>query len=47
MLVYNLAETTVVNMSNAWDHGVRYRGTYQMGRQSHLAWRQLAADAHP
>ena len=38
----------VVNMggmSNAWDHGVRYRGTYEMGRQLTWAWSQLAADA--
>ncbi|HEX2726624.1 MAG TPA: CocE/NonD family hydrolase, partial [Beijerinckiaceae bacterium] len=32
-------------MANAWDHGVRYRGTYQMGRQLTWAWEQLAADA--
>lgn len=32
-------------MSNAWDHGVRYRGTYEMGRQLTWAWSQLAADA--
>ena len=40
--------TIVVNMggmSNAWDHGVRYRGTYEMGRQLTWAWSQLAADA--
>ncbi|MEO7454906.1 MAG: CocE/NonD family hydrolase, partial [Gemmatimonadaceae bacterium] len=40
--------TLVVNMggmSNAWDHGVRYRGTYEMGRQLTWAWSQLAADA--
>ena len=41
-------KTIVVNMgglSNAWDHGVRYRGTYEMGRQVTWAWSQLAADA--
>jgi putative CocE/NonD family hydrolase len=41
-------KTLVVNMggmSNAWDHGVRYRGTYEMGRQLTWAWSQLAADA--
>ena len=41
-------KTIVVNMggmSNAWDHGVRYRGTYEMGRQLTWAWSQLAADA--
>jgi hypothetical protein len=40
--------TMVVNMgglSNGWDHGVRYRGTYEMGRQITWAWQQLAADA--
>jgi hypothetical protein len=40
--------TIVVNMggmSNAWDHGVRYRGAYEMGRQLTWAWSQLAADA--
>ncbi|MGZ5226937.1 MAG: CocE/NonD family hydrolase, partial [Burkholderiales bacterium] len=40
--------TIVINMggmSNAWDHGVRYRGTYEMGRQLTWAWSQLAADA--
>ncbi|MEO8334082.1 MAG: CocE/NonD family hydrolase [bacterium] len=40
--------TLVINMggmSNAWDHGVRYRGTYEMGRQLTWAWSQLAADA--
>ena len=40
--------TMVVNMggmSNAWDHGVRYRGAYEMGRQLTWAWSQLAADA--
>ena len=31
-------------MSNAWDHGVRYRGAYEMGRQITWAWEQLAAD---
>jgi hypothetical protein len=41
-------KTLVINMggmSNAWDHGVRYRGTYEMGRQLTWAWGQLAADA--
>ena len=41
-------KTIVVNMggmSNAWDHGVRYRGAYEMGRQLTWAWSQLAADA--
>jgi uncharacterized protein len=40
-------KTAVLNMggmSNAWDHGVRYRGTYEMGRQLTWAWEQLAAD---
>lgn len=40
--------TLVINMggmSNAWDHGVRYRGTYEMGRQLTWAWAQLSADA--
>jgi hypothetical protein len=40
-------KTAVLNMggmSNAWDHGVRYRGTYEMGRQITWAWEQLAAD---
>jgi predicted acyl esterase len=32
-------------MSNAWDHGVRFRGTYEMGRQLTWAWGQLLADA--
>ncbi len=32
-------------MSNAWDHGIRYRGTYEMGRQLTWAWSQLLADA--
>ncbi|NJK42629.1 MAG: CocE/NonD family hydrolase [Aquincola sp.] len=32
-------------MSNAWDHGVRYRGTYEMGRQLTWAWSQMLADA--
>jgi len=41
-------KTLVINMgglSNGWDHGVRYRGTYEMGRQITWAWQQLAADA--
>ncbi len=40
--------TLVLNMggmSNAWDHGVRYRGTYEMGRQLTWAWTQMLADA--
>src|SRR4051812_8786392 len=40
-------ETAIINMggmSNAWDHGVRYRGTYEMGRQLTWAWEQLTAD---
>jgi putative CocE/NonD family hydrolase len=40
-------KTAVINMggmSNAWDHGVRYRGAYEMGRQITWAWEQLAAD---
>ncbi|MEP6778709.1 MAG: CocE/NonD family hydrolase, partial [Gemmatimonadaceae bacterium] len=40
--------TLVINMgglSNGWDHGVRYRGTYEMGRQLTWAWGQLLADA--
>ncbi|MDZ7632365.1 MAG: CocE/NonD family hydrolase [Gemmatimonadaceae bacterium] len=40
--------TLVLNMggmSNAWDHGVRYRGTYEMGRQLTWAWSQMLADA--
>ncbi|MCL4215113.1 MAG: CocE/NonD family hydrolase [Gemmatimonadales bacterium] len=32
-------------MSNAWDHGVRFRGTYEMGRQLTWAWSQMLADA--
>ena len=32
-------------MSNGWDHGVRHRGTYEMGRQLTWAWTQLLADA--
>ena len=41
-------KTTVINMggmANAWDHGVRYRGTYEMGRQLTWAWSQMLADA--
>ncbi|MEP6991632.1 MAG: CocE/NonD family hydrolase [bacterium] len=41
-------KTIVVNMggmANAWDHGIRYRGAYEMGRQLTWAWSQLAADA--
>ena len=40
--------TLVINMggmSNAWDHGVRYRGAYEMGRQLTWAWGQMLADA--
>lgn len=32
-------------MANAWDHGVRFRGTYEMGRQLTWAWSQMLADA--
>ena len=32
-------------MSNGWDHGLRYRGTYEMGRQLTWAWTQMLADA--
>jgi putative CocE/NonD family hydrolase len=32
-------------LANGWDHGVRYRGTYEMGRQITWAWSQLLADA--
>lgn len=32
-------------MANGWDHGVRFRGTYEMGRQLTWAWSQLLADA--
>lgn len=32
-------------MSNAWDHGVRYRGTYEMGRQLTWAWAQMRGNA--
>jgi uncharacterized protein len=32
-------------MANAWDHGVRFRGAYEMGRQLTWAWTQLLADA--
>jgi uncharacterized protein len=41
-------KTLVINMggmSNAWDHGVRYRGAYEMGRQLTWAWSQMRADA--
>lgn len=40
--------TVVINqggLSNAWDHGVRYRGTYELGRQLTWAWAQMRADA--
>ena len=40
--------TLVLNMgglANGWDHGVRYRGTYEMGRQLTWAWSQLIADS--
>jgi putative CocE/NonD family hydrolase len=40
--------TAVINMGgmpNAWDHGVRYRGTYELGRQLTWAWEQMKADA--
>jgi len=32
-------------LANGWDHGVRYRGTYEYGRQLTWAWGQLLADA--
>jgi putative CocE/NonD family hydrolase len=32
-------------LANGWDHGVRYRGTYEFGRQLTWAWGQLLADA--
>ncbi|MBU6366365.1 MAG: CocE/NonD family hydrolase [Gemmatimonadetes bacterium] len=32
-------------LKNGWDHGVRYRGTYEFGRQLTWAWSQLLADA--
>lgn len=32
-------------MSNGWDHGVRFRGAYEMGRQLTWAWSQMLADA--
>ncbi|MDQ6612636.1 MAG: CocE/NonD family hydrolase [Gemmatimonadota bacterium] len=41
-------KSLVLNMgglSNGWDHGVRYRGAYEMGRQLTWAWSQLLADA--
>ena len=41
-------KTLVLNMggmSNAWDHGVRYRGTYEMGRQLTWAWAQMRGNA--
>jgi len=41
-------KTLLINMggmANAWDHGVRYRGAYEMGRQLTWAWSQMAADA--
>lgn len=41
-------KTAVINqggMPNAWDHGVRYRGTYELGRQLTWAWSQMRADA--
>lgn len=41
-------KTVVVNMGgmpNAWDHGVRYRGTYELGRQLTWAWEQMRADS--
>ena len=40
--------TLVINMgglANGWDHGVRYRGTYEMGRQLTWAWGQMLADS--
>jgi putative CocE/NonD family hydrolase len=40
--------TIVVNMggmSNAWDHSVRFRGAFEMGRQLTWAWQQADEDA--
>lgn len=40
-------KTAVLNqggMPNAWDHGVRYRGAYELGRQLTWAWAQMRAD---
>ena len=34
-------------LANGWDHGVRYRGTYEMGRQLTWAWSQLLAERLP
>ncbi len=42
-------KTVLINMggmSNAWDHGVRFRGAYEMGRQLTWAWMQILADPH-
>lgn len=41
-------KTLLINMggmSNGWDHGVRFRGAYEIGRQLTWAWGQLLADA--
>jgi uncharacterized protein len=41
-------KTLVINMggmSNAWDHSVRYRGAFEMGRQLTWAWQQADDDA--
>jgi len=41
-------KTAVLNMGgmpNAWDHGVRYRGAYELGRQLTWAWNQMELDA--
>lgn len=41
-------KTLVLNMggmSNAWDHSVRYRGAFEMGRQLTWAWEQADQDA--
>jgi putative CocE/NonD family hydrolase len=40
--------TLVINMggmSNAWDHSVRFRGAFEMGRQLTWAWQQADEDA--
>jgi uncharacterized protein len=41
-------KTLVINMggmSNAWDHSVRYRGAFEMGRQLTWAWQEADRDA--
>lgn len=42
-------KTVILNMggmANAWDHGVRYRGAYEMGRQLTWAWTEMLDDPH-